>query len=629
MLNESTAARVFSSCAEHPAARRFPFVLPGTGTPYVQHRSPAGLTGLSASAARCTGIQAASRFSFLARFERAASSLPTFKPDSEALLAIGEICSRLEGIPLAIELAAARVKTLTVHQILQRTTNLLDLLHVSSGSAVQRHRTMAAVMDWSYNLLTDPERELFARLSVFHGDFSLQTAEKICHGEGIREEQILELLAGLVDKSLVEPLPTLPGARFRLHEIARQYAHQKLEESGRPVDWQIRHLDYYLHFAEQAESNLRSAAQLEWLNRLEPEQENLRAALRFVLDGDKSDNARHLDSAARLVRALWVFWFIRGQFREGRYWAERALAALQQSSPASDAIGKLLYVAASFCYFQGDLSQAQVLSEKSLNACKAASDTFGEIISLHHLGIIATSQGSPDQAAVHLKQGLQLAIQMGDAWLTAVIHSDLGSLAAFTGDDEAARQQFQRSLEIERECEDRFSIIYSLTNLARIALQHGDLKQAAMLTEETISLSRLIGERRGISFALFLMGQIALQEGKPDRAGELLKESLQIVWRTRDRDTVLEYLVALADVEVRQKRYEIAARLLAACEAAAASFPAGYRLPDQALYEHLVDKLRAQLDSGAFTAAWTLGRLMSLEQAVNFALVRHPGEPDQ
>ena len=189
MLNESTAARVFSSCAEHPAARRFPFVLPGTGTPYVQHRSPAGLTGLSASAARCTGIQAASRFSFLARFERAASSLPTFKPDSEALLAIGEICSRLEGIPLAIELAAARVKTLTVHQILQRTTNLLDLLHVSSGTAVQRHRTMAAVMDWSYNLLTDPERELFARLSVFHGDFSLQSAEKICHGEGIREEQ--------------------------------------------------------------------------------------------------------------------------------------------------------------------------------------------------------------------------------------------------------------------------------------------------------------------------------------------------------------------------------------------------------------------------------------------------------
>lgn len=559
--------------------------------------------------------------------ERAVSTLPTFQPTPAALLAIGEICRQLEGMPLAIELAAARVKTLTVHQIVQRLDNMLEFLKASPLTALPRHQTMAAVIDWSYDMLTVSERELFARLSVFSGDFSLQAAEQICQGEQIGEGQVLELLASLVDKSLVETLPTLPEARFRLHEIARQYARQKLDVQEHLIHWQNRHLDYFLRLVEEAEPRLRGADQLEWLNRLDLEQENLRAALRLALEAATNSNHQHAELAARLVGALWLFWFIRGHFSEGRHWAERALAALEDRFPISIMVGKVLYVAASFCLFQGDIAQAKVLSQKSRSVCKAEEDTFGHVISLHHLGLIAETERDLTQAAKHLNQGLQLATQLGDAWLIGVMQNDLGPLAVSSGDWEQALQYHQQSLEIARQSGDKFSIIYSLTNLAKLILQQGDPKQAAMLTEETLALSRQIGERRGISFALHLLGQIAMQEKQPQRAGELLKESLQVIWSTRDRDTVIGYLVTLADYEVQQGRFEIAARLLAACEAALTSFPAGYRLADQALFDRLVENVQACLDKGVFTAAWTLGRLMSLEQAVGFALVHRPPKP--
>ena len=553
--------------------------------------------------------------------ERAVSTLPTFRPHAEALLVIGEICRRLEGMPLAIEMAAARVKTLAVHQIVQRLDNVLDLLKLSSSSALPHHRTMEAVMDWSFAMLTTAERNLFARLSVFSGDFSLQAAEKICQGEGIQEGQVLELLASLVDKSLVETLPMHPEARFRLHEIARQYAHQKLNAQEPLLYWQNRHIDYFVRLAEEAESHLRTADQLEWLSRLELEQENLRVALRLRLEKHATSDPQYIDFAARLVGALWLFWFIRGQFNEGRHWAERALASLEQRLPTSANLGKVLYVAASFCYFQGDLSKAEVLSEKSLRVCRVHKDIFGEVISFHHLAMVAMSVRDLAKAAKYLNRGLKLAIQLKNAWLTTLMREDLAELAVVSGDFGEALQQYQQSLEIAREVGDKFSTIYCLTNLARLALRHNDLKQADMFVEESLSLSRLIGERRGISFALHLLGRIALGQKELQRAGELLKESLHVIWSTRDRDSVIEYLVSLADYEVQEERFEIAARILAACEATLTGFPTGYRLPNQALFDQLVEAIQARLDKGIFTTVWTLGRLMSLEQAVSFALI--------
>lgn len=553
--------------------------------------------------------------------ERAVSTLPTFKPTAEALLPIGEICRHLEGMPLAIEMAAARVKMLTVHQIVERLDNVLDLLKSASTTDLPRHQTMEAVMDWSFAMLSPSERNLFARLSVFSGDFSLQAAEKICQGDGIPEEQILELLAGLADKSLIETLPTLPEARFRLHEIARQYALQRLDAQGEIRHWQNRYVDYFVGLAEEAEPKMRGANQLEWLNRLELEQENLRAALSLALEEDTTTDPRNAEFAARLAGGLWLFWFIRGHFSEGRRWSERALALLERTGNPSRALGKVLYTVASFCYFQGDFSQANVLSKRSLRVCKTHKDRFGEVVSYHHLGMIGAAQGDLAEGAKHLNQGLKIATQLGDAWLIVLIRIDLGELAIAASDRDAAFEQYQQSLEIARQFGDKFQILYILTNLAEHALQRGDLRQAVMLTEESLSLSNLIGEKRGISYALERLGQIATQEGQFQRAGELFKESLQVIRGMRDRENIIERLVDLADHEVQQEHFEIAARLLAACEATLATFPTGYRLHNQAIFDGLIENIQAHLDQGVFTAAWTLGRLMNLDQAVSFALL--------
>jgi predicted ATPase/DNA-binding SARP family transcriptional activator len=315
--------------------------------------------------------------------ERAISSLPTFKASNETLFSIGEICRRLEGMPLAIEMAAAQVKTLSVQQIVQRLDRATDVLQHPSSSA--RHRTMEAVMDWSYSLLIHAERKLFARLGVFSGTFSLQALEEICQGHGIRKDDILGLLASLVDKSLVSTQPTYPEVRFRLHEIVRQYAYQKLNDSYQVRHWMDRHLDYFVSLAEKAEPKIRGSQQIEWLNRLELELGNLRGALQYAQDKDldSEDRGYYIESLARLAGALWVFWFIRGRFSEGRRWAEQALAFLRQTGGASPLLGKVLYTAGSFCFFQGDFALAEELSLESLRVCKSSNDLFGEAISYH------------------------------------------------------------------------------------------------------------------------------------------------------------------------------------------------------------------------------------------------------
>src|SRR4030095_3010767 len=337
----------------------------------------------------------------------------------------------------------------------------------------------------------------------------------------------LEFLASLVDKSLVETLPTLPEARFRLHEIARQYARKKLDEQAHLLHWQNRHLDYFVRLVEQAEPKLRGTDQLEFLDRLDLEQENLRAALRLALGPDTNSNNHYAEHAARLVGALWLFWFIRGHFSEGRYWAEGALAALETQDPTFAILGKVLYVAASFCYFQGDLSRANTLSERSLDLSTANTDVFGQVICCHHQGLVAGIRGESAQASEYFNRGLVLATSLEAMWLIGVMMSDLGSLALISDDLDHASHHYRQALEVARQSGDKLTILYTLSNMAEHALQQGDLEQAAMLAEESLSVSRLIGERRGISFSLQLLGRIAMQRKQFERASEVFRESLQ------------------------------------------------------------------------------------------------------
>jgi predicted ATPase/DNA-binding SARP family transcriptional activator len=563
--------------------------------------------------------------------DRAMSTLPTFKANDEALFSIGEICRRLEGMPLAIEMAAAHVKTLSVQQIAQRLDRVTDLLQFPASGNLERHATMKAVMDWSYSLLTNTERKLIARLSVFSGSFSLQAVEEICQGDGIHKEEILDLMASLVDKSLVGIQPVNPETRFRLHELVRQYARQKLSDLDLLKHWKDRHLEYFVELAEEAEPRLRGSQQLEWLNRLEIELENLRGALRYGLN-DKNypeEQSHQLESAARLAGALWLFWFIRGRFSEGRRCAEQVLVSLEISDRTSQVLGKVLNAAASFCYFQGDYSQAEELSQKSLMTCKANQDHFGEAISRHHLGLIADARGDVVLAGKEINQGLELANSLGEPWLVHVLQSDLSSIADHEGDQHKRLELLKESLETARQIGDRFGILYCLLNLAQVVLERGDTKQAASLTEESLILSREIGEKRGIAFAIERLGCVAMEEGAYQRANKLFQQSLQIMWGTRDRDSIIGCLIELADNFVREGKYEIAARLLAACETAKKNFLFGYRFSSQSAYERLIEMIPNHLEEGTFTAAWTLGSLMSLEQVVHYALRVPPQESSE
>jgi len=482
------------------------------------------------------------------------------------------------------------------------------------------------VMDWSYSMLTSSEGRLFARLSVFAGDFSLQAAEEICQGESVKSEEILGLLAGLVDQSLVQTLQTLPEARFRLHEIARQYAHQKLQTKDNPAYWQDRHLDYFVNLADEAEPELRGRRQLEWITRLELEQENIRTALRRSLAGEGTPDKQRTVSAVRLVNAIWVFWFIRGWFNEGHSWAKRALAALERSDQASPELGNLLYVLASFYLFLGELPKAVELSHKSLVTCKAHNDLFGQAMSYYHLGVAAEFQGNIIQAGNYFHQGHELATHLGDLWLENVFVYVFGDLAVAQDDIPAALKHYQYGLDIARQMGDTFNIIYRLGAIAEIAIEQGDTQQAQMLIEEGLRLSHAIGEKRMIAQNLGQLGLIAMHEEQYERADQLLKQSLQVLWATRDRRSVTEKLVHLADNAFHQEKFEFAARLLAACEKVRTSSTHGeFQLPNQGTFDQLIEEVRTQLDGGIFTAAWTLGGLMSLRQAVAFALA-DPGD---
>src|ERR671916_378267 len=291
--------------------------------------------------------------------ERTAAVNPTFALTEQNAVAVDQICYRLDGIPLAIELAAARAKVLSVEQIAERLDDSFGLLSAGGRTAMPRHRTLHATMDWSHELLSLEERALFRRLSVFAGGFTLEAAESVCAGAGLERDEVLDLLSHLVDKSLVIMREESGEARYRLLETVRQYAREKLSESGEAEQASERHAGYYLALAEEAEPELKGAGQVAWLEQLEREHDNLRAAMRWLLGRGE------LEEAARLGWALWLFWGIRAHFAEGRRSMEQALSAEGSAGLTEAARAMALFVAGMMANYQGAHGSAEPLVEVS------------------------------------------------------------------------------------------------------------------------------------------------------------------------------------------------------------------------------------------------------------------------
>ena len=487
------------------------------------------------------------------------------------------MCYKLDGIPLAIELAAARVGTLSVPQISGRLGHSLTLLAGRDRTAPKRQQTLSATLDWSYELLEVAERELFARLSVFAGGFALEAAEAVCAGGAIEEEDVLDLLSRLVEKSIVL-VEEKAEARYRLLEPVRQYGWKKLQEAEDVDQTRERHAEYYLALAEEAEPDLR--VQGAQLRRLEAEQDNLRSALRWSLGPEAA--AENAELGLRLAAALGRrrFWAVCG-LSEGLGWLERGLdrsSALPRRVRA-DALSYAGWIA----NFQGDYRKAVALLEANLAVSRELGDTAVYAVSLVQLGqLLAMHEGGRERLDALRTEAEMLMPELADQQLVASVLSFLGIAA----------------------------------------LERNDSADVISLLEEALSLYEEFGDPYGVAFCCGTMGFTALFQDDLGQAATMFKQALGALRDLRDRIGIFYCLQGTASVSGLQGEASRAAKLWGAAEALgeAATLPVLPVIRSRYDYEEHVAAARAKLDEVTWEGAWAEGRAMSPEEAIDYAV---------
>jgi len=472
---------------------------------------------------------------------RALLARPDFTITDRNSSTIASICFRLDGIPLAIELAAARVRSLSVEEIERKLGQRFRLLTGGSRTALPRQQTLRSLIDWSYDLLNEAERALLVRLAVFAGGWTLDAADEVCMDADGADGTALDVLTSLIDKSLVLAEERNGATRCRLLETVRQYARDRLLEHDDIGRWRDRHLAYFLRLAEDAEPHLVDSGQQAWLDRLDTEHENLRSALAWS-SGEGGDAVAGL----RIAGALWLFWSVRGYPGEGRGWLTSLLATALDASAASRA--KALGAAGALAREQGDYESAQTLQQESLAIWRESGDRRGIASALSSMGSLARVRS--DYAAAKTLQMESLAIrrEMNDRQGIATCLNSLGVLARELGDYPTARRYYEESMEIDRQLGDLRSLAVSLNNLGGMASDQGDNDAARALHGESLAIRRDLGDRGGIASSLTNLGDVAGKLGEFDAAQALLDEALRIRRALDDRRGIAASLSVLGDV---------------------------------------------------------------------------------
>lgn len=504
--------------------------------------------------------------------ERAALNQAGFALTSDNAAAILQICQRLDGMPLAIEFAAARVVVLSVEQIAARLDDRFRLLTARSKKTLPRHQTLRATLDWSHDLLTEHERTLFRRLSVFTGGFTLEAAEQVCAAAGIVGADVLNLVGRLVDKSLVIVDERDRHARYRLLESVRQYGRERLDESGEAEIIQRQHRNWYLDLAERATTKLRGPDQDVWLSRLEIEHDNLRAALGW------SKAVREADAVLRLAGALTWFWFMSEHWSEGRQWVEDALAAGGAAAPPL--VFRAQWGVILFSLAQGDLNRARELTEDLGANPKLVHDTECSILAYIGRGILAPEIGEPDRAVALLEEAVARAQELGDRWLLA----------------------------------------FALTQLSANVRKQGHYAWAADLCAESARLFEQLGDRWRVSVAFRNMGITMLCNGAFDGAAAAFAKAIRLRAPARNGWVAFQCLEGLACVACAQGAHERAAILFAAALPIQEYLRSRRDRDFWLQVEHYLARTRASLSEKALDAARNSGQAMTLDQAVEYAL---------
>jgi predicted ATPase/DNA-binding CsgD family transcriptional regulator len=509
--------------------------------------------------------------------ERASAAQAGFalRPDNAS--AIAEICRRLDGMPLAIELAAVRVRGLTVDQIATRLGDAFRLLAGGPRAAPPRHQTLRAAVDWSYDLLSQAERALFNRLSVFVGGWTLEAAEIVCAGEAVQRDEVVHLLTRLVDRSLVVAEERSGAMRYRLLETLRQYGAERLSHTGEAMQLRDRHRDWCVALAELGERDIWRADQLACIQRLEREHDNLRAALGWTLTG-----AGDPEPGLRIAAAMVRFWDVHGDLREGTRWLTDllSLSSVPRETPGW---AKALTARGYLAVIRGDLAEAIADLNAAIVFWRRLADSRGLAVALFFRGLAVAWTGADLAGAQPIfEESLLLARQRGPRWTAYFCVYCLGETARVVGDLDRAEALLGESLSLTQAERERWGAFHALYSLAFLTLKRGDRRRAYDLAQQSLTLSLELGDTRGSTYALEALGCIAAVEGQARRAARVFGAAQAL------REPLGGFLSAI----LRADRDEAVAIL------------------------------RADLGEAGFGAAFAAGRGLTLDQAV--AVARTP-----
>ncbi|HET9910276.1 MAG TPA: tetratricopeptide repeat protein, partial [Anaerolineales bacterium] len=543
--------------------------------------------------------------------QRARAVKPDFAITNEMAPAVAEICHRLEGLPLAIELAAARSNLLSPNAILTRLERRLEFLTGGARDLPARQQTLRNAIVWSYDLLDEDEQKLFRWLSVFVGGFAITAAESVA-GDPSAHVSILDQLGSLLDKSLLREVEgSEDEPRLVMLELLREFGLEQLKASGEGETIRRRHAGFFLALAE---ASLESAEQVKWMDRMEHEHDNLRAALDWTKTAEDAG-----ELCLRLAGALGYFWEMRGHFSEGR---ERLADIL--SMPAAQgrtaARTRLLARAAELAYRQSDYAATVEFAEESLAICRELGDRQGSASALIKLGNAATEAGDYAVASEFLEEALTIWQELDDDHGTARALISLGWTALRSGEYRLAQVRLEEALTLSRALGDARSMGFELSGLGEIALRQHDYERAIRLLEESLELRRQLGNKWGVGVSLGTLGWVALCKGDWERAVACLGESLEVRQEIGDKGGCAWCLERLSEVALAQGKPEKAARLLSAAATLRISIGSVIDPADQMEYQNRRAALQTQLGEKQFAALWNEGRSLTLEQAIAYAL---------
>ncbi|RPI30295.1 MAG: tetratricopeptide repeat protein, partial [Chloroflexota bacterium] len=546
--------------------------------------------------------------------QRAQAVKPSLQLTNDTAQVFAEIFCRLDGLPLAIELAAARIKLMPPRAMLARLENRLEFLTGGARDLPARQQTLRNTISWSYDLLNEDEQNLFRRLSVFTGGCTLEAVEAVA-GDDPAHTSRLDLLESLLDKSLLREVEDTTGElRFVMLETLREFGLEQLEASGEQETIRRRHANFFLALAGQAEARLESGEQVQWMNRMEQEHDNLRAALEW---SEVAEDAGEL--CLRLAGMLGLFWEARGYFSEGR---ERMAAVLstEAAKGRTAARARLLARAAELAFRQSDYPATTSFARESLAIYREIGDKVGIASALIKLGNAATEVGQYATASEFLEEALANWRELEDKHGTARALISLGWTSLRSGDYHLANGRLEEALALSRELGDTRSIGFELSGLGEVALRQGDYLRATELAEESLELRRQLGNKWGVGVSLGILGLVAIREGNWNRAIERLDESLEVRREIGDKSGCAWCLERLAEVALALGQAEKAVSLFGAGSALRASIRSVIDPVDQPEYESEIKSLRAELGEELFAAAWKKGHSLTLEQAAAYAL---------